>query len=287
MEAVERARTFKLCPHRIWAISRSLQTMESNLPTLIPTGMVSVISHKGHDRCTFDFCEYSRLDYTSVTQRHECLDGNCDPRSFPPQTLEEHIRAGKFTAWKLDGWSMIDPSQPFMAISHVWADGTGTGTLGAGMVNECLYDLFHKIAEQFQCEGIWWDTICIPGDKGARSTAMNNIQSNYAKARITLVHDCYLREWEWVDAESACFAIVMSPWFSRGWTALELAKSRKVKVLFKSNSDGFVIKDLDEDILAKESSSSSWHRVTTNSIKNLRGTTIKMVGDILTVLGPR
>ena len=55
-------------------------------------------------------------------------------------------------------------------------------------------------------------------------------------------------------------------------------------MLIKSNSDGFVIKDLDEDILAK-GSASPWHQVTTSAINKLRGTTIKSAGDILAVLG--
>jgi hypothetical protein len=115
---------------------------------------------------------------------------------------------------------------------------------------------FRGIAELFQCKGIWWDTICIPNEKAARSKAINKIQSNYENARITLVHDCYLRNWTWDDPETACFAIIMSPWFSRGWTSLELAKSRKVKVLFKGTYSP-LIKDLDEDILAKVSSGSN------------------------------
>ena len=43
----------------------------------------------------------------------------------------------------------------------------------------------------------------------------------------------------------------MSPWSSRGWTALELAKSPKVKVIFKG-CHGPTIKNLDEEIFAKE-----------------------------------
>ena len=79
----------------------------------------------------------------------------------------------------------------------------------------------------------------------------------------------------------------MSPWFNRDWTALELAKSRKVKVLFKSNSYGHVVKDRDEDILAKPGEpSSACHLPTTQSIRKLRNTGITKVNDILTSLGP-
>ncbi|KAK8920779.1 hypothetical protein VCV18_008082 [Metarhizium anisopliae] len=54
---------------------------------------------------------------------------------------------------------------------------------------------------------------------------------------------------EWVNAEIAGFSIVMPPWFCRGWTSLELAKSHKVKITFKSRNGRHVIKNLDVDIL--------------------------------------
>ncbi|KFY88672.1 hypothetical protein V498_06700 [Pseudogymnoascus sp. VKM F-4517 (FW-2822)] len=75
-----------------------------------------------------------------------------------------------------------------------------------------------------------------------------------------------LESTEWVDAETACFAIIMSTWFSRGWTSLELAKSPKVKVMFK----GTFIKDLLEDILAKPEGSSERHQTAAKAIVNLR-----------------
>jgi hypothetical protein len=304
-EAVRRAtKDFKLCPNRIWAVAKSLPQWEQKLPQLILiTETVKqtedYIGHEDekahedknrHDQCTFDFCENSRLDFTSVPQSHELPSCKYNPCGrlkdwFPTAILEKAINAGYPTAWKLDGNSMIEPPQPFMAISHVWSDGTGTGAWPRGEVNECLYTFFRVIAEQFQCEGIWWDTICMPKEKGARSKAINKIDSNYEGARITLVHDSFLRNWEWVGAESACFVIIMSPWFSRGWTALELAKSRKVKVVFK----GPLIKDLDEDILAKTDGSPtpSRHLIATEAIVNLRSKGITEVNNLLTVLGPR
>src|SRR3984957_6403282 len=288
--AIEMVTTkFNLCRNRVWAVARSLPAMKQDLLLQIPTtvGVKQTGGHKGHGQCTFDFCEHSRLDFTAVAQRHEsCTNRPCNPkRGFETGKLEKAANAGKPTAWTLDGESMIDPPQPFMAISHVWSDGTGTGAWPPGEVNECLYDFFKRIAEQFQCEGIWWDTLCIPKEKAARSKAIINIHRNYEDARITLVHDCFLRNWEWVTPEIACFAIIISPWFSRGWTALELAKSRKVKVIFKGPR-GPVIKDLDEDILAKAGASPR-HRIASEVIEGLRKRGIAEVNELLTVLGPR
>ncbi|KAJ5450846.1 hypothetical protein N7491_000028 [Penicillium cf. griseofulvum] len=70
------------------------------------------------------------------------------------------------------------------------------------------------------------------------------------------------------------FYIVMSPWFSRGWTALELKMSQKVHVIFNS-PNGPITKELDEDILyCKEKSNhcvSREHEVARGILKRLRG----------------
>lgn len=173
-----------------------------------------------------------------------------------------------------------------MAISHVWADGTGTGAWQAGTVNECLYGFFKNIARHFSCEGIWWDTLCIPREKAARTLAIQKMEKSYEDAQITLVHDCFLRNWEW-DVRTACFAIIMSPWFSRGWTALELKKSQKIKVIFKGPS-GPVIKDLDEEILAQADEPDGPRKAGSQIIQNLRKefSALKL-DDLLTVLRSR
>ncbi|KAM3549186.1 hypothetical protein ARSEF4850_008993 [Beauveria asiatica] len=225
---------YHLCPNRVWAVAKD------DLPRLLPncklkfrmpctTTDAGVDDADHHSSCTFEFCELSQRDFTAVQQRHECLDkDNCRPLGglFSRVVLEDACIKGLSTVWALDGVDMLKAPRPYMAISHVWSDGTGTGTWKAGQVNECLYQFFHSIAERFGCEGIWWDTICIPEEKKARQNAIHRIQNNYQGAAITLIHDCFLRKWPW-DPETACFGILMSPWFSRGWTALELAKSRK------------------------------------------------------------
>ncbi|KAI7974824.1 hypothetical protein EIK77_004916 [Talaromyces pinophilus] len=288
-------RELKLCPNRIWAVAGE------DLPKLLPDAcsVVNVNSPEDdkdetdndkdrHDSCTFDFCEYSQRDFTAVQQRHECSDpAKCSQlrNRFPRAALEKAIKhGGDSTVWNLAGTAILSAQRPFMAISHVWSDGTGTGAWGDGEVNVCLYDFFRNIAQQFQCEGIWWDTLCIPREKVTRNKAIKKIQRNYQDARITLVHDCFLRSWPW-DPETACFAILMSPWFSRGWTALELANSRKVKVIFKGRR-GLVIKDLDEEILAKDDEPDGPRKEASRIIQNLRKD-VTSLNDLLRVLGPR
>ncbi|KAJ5474418.1 hypothetical protein N7475_003984 [Penicillium sp. IBT 31633x] len=300
LKAFQQAKELNLCPNRIWAVAGE------SLPKLLPkVNLAPVVKDKNgkndkfyaHDECTSDFCEYSQRDFTAVQQRHECSDKkHCRQLQdmFPRDKLTEAALAengNSTTAWSLKGDSILGPRRQYMAISHVWGDGTGTGAWKDGEVNECLYEFFRNIAQQFECEGIWWDTICIPRPKAARNKAIQKIQSSYEDARITLVHDCFLRSWTW-DPETACFAILMSPWFSRGWTALELAKSRKVKVMFKGPC-GPIIKDLDEDILtkyeellAKDGKPESPREEASQIIWHLRKD-IKTLNHLLTVLGQR
>jgi hypothetical protein len=292
-EAVQRAKTFGFCPHRVWAVASCLPYEEYNLPALIPpVAGPRIPKHSNHDSCTFDFCEESVKNFTSVNQRHECANNDCGrltkENMFQSKELIEPVRQGLPTAWKLDGSSVIEPQQRFMAISHVWADGTGIGREGRGRVNECLYRYFCEIAISLGCEGLWWDTVCIPQEPEAKNIAIRNMHENYAAAEITLVHDLYLRQCEWRDAESAALAILLSSWFSRGWTALELARSKKaVKVIFKSDGDSLVIKDLDRDILAKPGEPSSTYRqIATALIRHLRSE-ISDVNSLLTSLSKR
>lgn len=278
---------FKLCPNRVWEVGSRLEHWELKLPGLLPKshkGFETALSHQDHRMCTFDFCEFSRRDFTAVPQLHEaklCEKNPCIRLRglFSESELVEALESGqRLTAWTLDGMSIVKHPQPFMAISHVWSDGTGNGIWPLREVNICLYQFFRRIAEHFQCEGIWWDTLCIPKDRSARSKALNTMQDNYGFARITLIHDIFLRNLEWTNPETACFAIIMSPWFGRGWTALELAKSRKVKIIFKN----LVIKDLDEDILKMVGKDNG----AAKAIESLREPIAK-VDDLLSILGHR
>jgi hypothetical protein len=188
LEAFERTTTdFRLCPNRVWAVAKE------NLPKLLPATK-SIPGHENHEQCTFDFCEFSQRDFTAVVQRHECEERNCARLEglFSRHTLEKAVDDGKSTVWSLNGEALIEPPVPYMAISHVWSDGTGNGAWQDGEVNKCLYRFFGEIADQFHCDGIWWDTLCIPRAKAARTQAIRKIQSKYQDARMTLVHDCFL-----------------------------------------------------------------------------------------------
>ncbi|KAL6239485.1 hypothetical protein BDW75DRAFT_119803 [Aspergillus navahoensis] len=55
--------------------------------------------------------------------------------SISRRILEKAASSGKSTVWNLAGTAMVEPPQPYMAVSHVWSDGTGTGAWRHGEVN--------------------------------------------------------------------------------------------------------------------------------------------------------
>ena len=151
------------------------------------------------------------------------------------------------------------------------------------MVNECVYQNFVKIATSLKCEGIWWDATCLPTEKKARIHAINNMHNNYARATVTLVHDRYLTTMPWITAAEASFALVMSPWFTRGWTALELAVSRldAVYVLFADR-----LSKLDDILTTPGEVTHAYHHVASDLTRRVMDK-VKTVNDLLTALGPR
>jgi ankyrin repeat protein len=209
--------------------------------------------------------------------------------NFPSDIMESAVREEQqTTAWDLWGINTLRHNERYMAISHVWSDVTGAGSQARGHVNSCLLGFFRDFARTFNCNGIWWDTICIPTKKQLREKALKRMQLNYKAAAVTLVHDCFLRECEWRDADLACFYIVMSPWFSRGWTALELKMSQNVQIIFKGPK-GPITKDLDKDILQAKSNNctTTKHEVAKDIPRRLRGQEVDRLDHLLAVLGPR
>ncbi|KAK4224278.1 hypothetical protein QBC38DRAFT_515408 [Podospora fimiseda] len=310
-----------ICKNRLWSLINVSDRKQNDLPDIVAALVPyqASLQHKDHEFCTPSKCQWAQMNSTSVTQLHKCIGGKggrrqgasestasarrpgprfsspgmestCYEKKYPTELLETALELGKSTAWMLNSPKLSGPGVPYVAISHVWSDGTGIGLQDAGTVNSCLFDYFADIAAKLDCRGIWWDALSIPVQPKARSKALNMMHANYANADYTVVHDTYLVNFPWKDDGSPCIALVLSTWFTRGWTALELAMSKRVKVLFKDPSrhaTGPVIKDLDQDVLARGPGvSSRAHWLATTLIRRLRKP-IDNVGDLLAILSCR
>ena len=291
-KAISQARELGLCQNRFWNLALVSERKHVDLPVLMETAVsYPQLRHEKHDRCTSGFCRFTTLDSTKVRQLHKCDDQvTCEraPLKFDPELLNESIKIGGRTVWSTSEPFKVSQDKPYVAVSHVWSDGTGIGLQEVGIVNRCLFNYLADITRmELQCDAIWWDTISIPTDKVARRKAINEMHHNYSHATCTILHDKYLLNYEWTDDGSPCLALLFSPWLTRGWTALELIMSKEVKVLYKGRDGQPVIKDLDADILANDPSQCTRaHWIASTVLRRLRKP-IHNVTDLMAVLKPR
>ncbi|EGX53750.1 hypothetical protein AOL_s00004g409 [Orbilia oligospora ATCC 24927] len=244
-----------VCKHRLW-----------NLAASLPQGIIEIVHISRmlehcdlsryhldkHGACNAQVCLLNEENTTDIPQRHECESKLCGSVIFDPANLDSmsisELAETSATAWTLEA-NPKPRAEDYLAISHVWANGTGVGE-HPGRINKCLFLLFKEFAEKLDCKGIWWDTISLPSNKNKKIKSLQIMHQNYKRAKHTVVYDLELADFLWSDDGRPCLALVLSSWFSRGWTALELRSSRSVKVVFKDQSgSGLVLKDLDTDIL--------------------------------------
>ncbi|KAI5805657.1 hypothetical protein DFH27DRAFT_552472 [Peziza echinospora] len=302
-EVVPKFQTTGVCSKRLMAVIQSLPGRGDYLPLLLAELRARpVLVPRGaerHEECLTDHCVYDVVNHTNVSQLHKCSD----PREcrltpegmFGRELLDEAALAGRPTAWALDGRTLLEPGQRYMAVSHIWADGTGVGMGHSGRVNECLWAFFRGVAEQAEgagCEGIWWDAISIPGERRAKAAVLDRMHEHYGNALFSFVHDRFLLETPWEDVGGRpCMAMLFSPWFGRGWTALELAKSRAVKVAFLAppgTAAAWVLKDLDSEVMSRVGRPCpNGHRIASWVIEKYRKGAATHINDILVMLKPR
>jgi len=298
-EAVRQVEHLDLCKNRVWTLVDVSDRKEADLHDIIavlkrvnPDDSTNLFRHEGHQQCVPSKCQLAQMDSSKVKQLHMCGGrGDCGLQIFPVDLLETSLALNRGTAWSFETNRNSKPDEPYIAISHVWADGTGVGQHPPGTVTKCLFRYFADIAKRLDCTAIWWDAISIPQEPKARSKALNGMHYDYYKAHCTVVHDKYLVNFPWDDKGGPCLALVLSSWFTRGWTALELIMSGKtVKVLFRdpdTENNIPLIKDLDTDILATSPATSSrGHWLATVFVQRLRRTVIREARDLLAVLRP-
>ncbi|KAF3917822.1 hypothetical protein ABW20_dc0104998 [Dactylellina cionopaga] len=311
--AISEATEKGICPNRLWNLIHATERGEVDFPALIELVKAHPsLKNEGHEECLTSYCKLTTLDSTRVQQLHKCerrhnsktsnvmlISATPDTGEIPEakihfdpvilNTAAENLTF--WTVWALDQTpQLLSMGEKYAAISHVWSDGTGIGLGKVGEVNSCLFNYFADCIRDVSpdIKGIWWDTISIPTEPTARRKAINEMHNYYADAECTILHDEYLANFEWKDDGSPCLAIVLSTWFTRGWTALEFIMSKNLKVIFKDAKTGSrIIKDFDNDILAKEACrSSSGYLIASRILKRLRQP-ISSLSDLLAVLKPR
>lgn len=244
------AEGFNVCQNRIWKLVDASDRKQDDLADIVKAlqspGGRSRLQQDGHELCTANKCQQAHKDAGDMQQLHKCsVNENewhkCrDHVKFPLEHLLTALEQEEDTAWHWPyqpsaDWTprLVRRGEKYMAISHVWGNGTGAGKKEPGLVNACLYNYFAGIAKEVGCTAIWWDVVSIPptDNSGSRNKALNKMHHNYDKAACIVIHDKSLLELKWTDDGMPCLALVLSSWFTRAWTALELTSCQNRKMV--------------------------------------------------------
>lgn len=136
----------------------------------------------------------------------------------------------------------FDPAIPYVAISHVWADGLGNPTANAlpGCQVDRLTSLVAKLQNTVDPDWkergrpsyrTWVDSLCCPVESNGKSIALGRMADVYRNAAHVLVLDSSLTSFpsEAVDPAELLFrALSCSAWMRRLWTFQEGALARSL-----------------------------------------------------------
>ena len=126
-------------------------------------------------------------------------------------------------------------AEPFVAISHVWAEGAGN--VQANALHACLLDEISSLVRKLpgstaqKAVPFWIDTICVPVKPPDMQTlALNKMREPYERASSVLVLDAHLRSLasKSLSPTELLAQVACSSWMRRLWTLQEGRLAKKV-----------------------------------------------------------
>ncbi|KAK7049525.1 hypothetical protein VNI00_005556 [Paramarasmius palmivorus] len=204
-----------------------------------------------HQHCTDESCNlFTITDTSAYVPRHTSTSCQCGYIVPPFDAITQLLSEGDHGSVPIvvfDGQRLLVEravDRPYVAISHVWADGLGSTTEQGlpGCQVARLAALVQSIIPT--SGGFWMDSLCVPDVKDLRKRAIKLMAKTYKDAASVLVIDatimsqCHSQSRLWRDN---LFRIATSGWVRRVWTLQEGILARKLYFQF---ADGPV--DVDE-----------------------------------------
>jgi hypothetical protein len=194
---------------------------------------------RDHSRCTDSTCEAYQINTRQYEPRHQVRGCNC-------QQLVVNVTDLKSVLFKDDRFPLIrlkrdlhdltyeivesDVDTPYIALSHVWADGLGNPE--ANSLHRCKLDYLRSLVDcvkkwdpEFSSNAeeaplIWLDTLCCPAkDREGKQTAIEKIRLVYERAKHVLVLDAGLMSYDsrTQDYSEQLVRIFTSSWMRKLW----------------------------------------------------------------------
>ncbi|KAI0666470.1 hypothetical protein C8Q78DRAFT_453053 [Trametes maxima] len=186
-----------------------------------------------HEECTPEMCVFYQVDENKYTNRHTSADCTC-PHLIPPVTSVLHrlgLDEPEIPVVSFDGNQMAihgASDGPYVAISHVWADGLGSTTEKG--LPACQVARVAALARRLVPSGAFWmDSLCVPEDKPLRKRAIILMAETYRRADVVLVIDAGISAClPSMPAMEKLLRIKTSGWMQRLWTLQEGMLARKL-----------------------------------------------------------
>ncbi|KAH9895811.1 hypothetical protein C8Q73DRAFT_789617 [Cubamyces lactineus] len=209
--------------------------------------------HPGeHARCREDACLlFTVADEDQYVPRH--VDPACRCSYIKPsqEDVQGLLSQGRIPIVLLIGEELqvrSAPAVPYVAISHVWAEGMGS-TTEVGLPG-CMVRRIGGLVQRLLPDAatgagaFWWmDSLCVPGVRGQRKRAIGLMAQTYRDAAKVLVVDDSIRTMCSATLPGASLPdetlvrIGVSRWMRRVWTLQEALLARELYFEFK---DGLV-----------------------------------------------
>ncbi|KAI0752505.1 hypothetical protein C8Q80DRAFT_1267050 [Daedaleopsis nitida] len=227
------------CPFTIEAIPGSLCVL-SYASTLEPYVRRAADEHQ---ECEVSHCHVLTIDSENYFNPHVDPACNCPYIAPPLADVTDTISRDGMAALIFDeasnSLSIHDGFEvPYVAISHVWADGLGS-TSEVGLPT-CQVARISNLVQEISPRGVFWlDSLCIPEDATARRRAISLMAKTYVHASAVLVIEASVRRLcsSTLLIEENLMRIVTSAWMQRVWTLQEGMLAQRLYFLF---SDGII-----------------------------------------------
>ncbi|KAI4157942.1 MAG: hypothetical protein L6R39_000574 [Caloplaca ligustica] len=189
-----------------------------------------------HGRCTETKCYASQVDNHTYVTQHTCEGCPCEHVTVDAEKVGSIVEKGEIPRFHLEdncdgtiGLNVSD-SGPFVAFSHVWADGLGNAR--ANSLPQCQLQRLGKYTEGLSRTlgsnlehaplHLWIDTLGVPLARERRKMALKSLPRAYEKSTCCLVLDSVLLHLPVsVSIEELCMRLVFSTWSRRLWTFQE------------------------------------------------------------------
>ena len=219
-------------------------------------------SSKDHGGCSEERCLAMTTDPATYRLSHSRVGCSCPLLSADEKEVARMLLAGSIPIVKItnEGPSAIPTmsiqspvSEPFVAISHVWAEGAGN--VHANALQSCLLLEISGLVNQLpgndkqKVMPFWIDTLCVPvRPPDLQALALNKMRVPYELASSVLVVDSHLRSLQSkrLSSTELLAQISCSSWMRRLWTLQEgrLAK----RIWFQFADTAVNVKDVFDNV---------------------------------------